>query len=69
LSVHVIEGSARVSVSDATEQLGAGSIAILAAGHPWDVTAEADSLLLVQLSWPPEAADSPGRRQAPSPLA
>ncbi len=62
LSVHVIEGSARVSAADSTEHLGKGSLAILAAGQPWEVTADGDALLLVQLSWPPEPADSPGRR-------
>lgn len=62
LSVHVLEGSARVKVADSTEQLEKGSLAILAAGHPWEVTAEDESLLLVQLSWPAEPANSTGRR-------
>jgi quercetin dioxygenase-like cupin family protein len=61
LSVHVLEGSARVTVAGSTEEVTKGSLAILAAGQAWEVTADEESLLLVQLSWPPEAADSPGR--------
>jgi quercetin dioxygenase-like cupin family protein len=56
LSVQVLEGRATVTVEDGSERLGEGSLAVVAAGHRWEVVAEDDSLLLLQLNWPPEPA-------------
>ena len=56
LSVQVIEGRATVTIEGASEALGAGSLAVIAAGHRWEVVADEETLLLVQLSWPPEPA-------------
>ena len=62
LSVHVIEGTATVTVAGTSETLHQGGLAAVGAGHAWEVVADEDALLLVQLSWPPEAADGSGRR-------
>lgn len=56
LSAHVLEGRATVSVEGATETVDSGGIAVIGAGYAWEIAADDESLLLLQLSWPPEPA-------------
>jgi quercetin dioxygenase-like cupin family protein len=56
LSAHVLEGSVTVTVEGRSEHVTSGSVALVAAGHRWEISADEESLLLVQLSWPPEPA-------------
>jgi hypothetical protein len=35
-------------------EIGEAEVAVVAPGHPWEAIAEADSLVLVHLAWPPQ---------------
>lgn len=55
LALHVLEGRLAVRVGQDGIEVGEGEVAVVPAEHPWAAVAITDGLLLVHLSWPPEA--------------
>lgn len=43
-----------VAAAQSALSFGEAEVAVVAPGHPWEAVAEADSLVLVHLAWPPE---------------
>ncbi|HUG48380.1 MAG TPA: hypothetical protein VMP67_08215 [Candidatus Limnocylindria bacterium] len=55
-SVQLLEGRAVLRLPGTEAQLGAGELAVIDAGQPWQLSAESDCALLLTLAWPREKA-------------
>lgn len=55
-SLHVLEGSAELTIDGGTRELGAGELAVVDAGFPWRLRATRDCAVLLTIAWPPEKA-------------
>jgi quercetin dioxygenase-like cupin family protein len=62
VAFQVLEGALDLRIGEEAGHLDQGQVAVIAPGHPWAANATADSLVLLQLAWPPEPASisSPG---------
>lgn len=58
VSIYVVDGSARLDVDRAEQDLGAGALAVVDAGVPWSLTADGDCSVLLTLAWPRAKAGS-----------
>jgi quercetin dioxygenase-like cupin family protein len=56
VAFHVLEGALDLRVGDDAGSIGEGGVGVIAPGHPWAAEATADSLVLLQLAWPPDPA-------------
>ena len=54
VALQVLQGRVVVRIGEETAEIGPAEVAVVAPGHPWEAVAEADSLILVHLAWPPE---------------
>ena len=54
VALQVLQGRVVVRIGEAAVEIGSAEVAVVAPGHPWEAVAEADSLILVHLAWPPE---------------
>ncbi len=50
----VREGRVTIHAGERSTDVGPGQVAAVAAGHRWWAEASDDSVLLLNLSWPPE---------------
>jgi quercetin dioxygenase-like cupin family protein len=55
VALQLLEGRLTVCVGQERIELAAGEVAVVTAEHPWIAVAAVDGLLLIGLSWPPEA--------------
>jgi quercetin dioxygenase-like cupin family protein len=58
VALQILEGRVTVRVADQSADIARGELAVVAPGQPWEAVAVAESLLLVQLAWPPEPASA-----------
>ena len=61
ICLQVLDGRVALEVGGRTVPLGAGELAVVGVGQPWQARTVAETLLLVQLSWPPEPGDTGAR--------
>jgi quercetin dioxygenase-like cupin family protein len=54
VALQALQGRVAVRIGKETAEIAEAEIAVVAPGHPWEAVAEADSLILVHLAWPPE---------------
>jgi quercetin dioxygenase-like cupin family protein len=54
VALQALQGRVVVRIGAETAEIGSAEVAVIAPGHPWEAVAEADSLVLVHLAWPPE---------------
>jgi quercetin dioxygenase-like cupin family protein len=54
VALQVLHGRVVVRIGKETAEIAEAEVAVVAPGHPWEAVAEADSLILVHLAWPPE---------------
>lgn len=54
VALQVLQGRVVVRIGEASAEIGSAEVAVVAPGHPWEAVAEADSVILVHLAWPPE---------------
>ena len=54
VALQALHGRIVVRIGAETAEIGSAEVAVIAPGHPWEAVAEADSLVLVHLAWPPE---------------
>lgn len=55
-SLHLLEGRAQVSLDADEAELGPGEVAVVDAGHRWQLRATGDCAVLLTLAWPREKA-------------
>lgn len=55
-SIHLLEGRATLRGDGEDSEMSAGDIAVINAGKPWFLTAQADCAVLLTLAWPREKA-------------
>ena len=53
-SIHVVEGSAELTVDEGTRALSTGDLAVVDAGFPWTLRAMRDCAVLLTIAWPAE---------------
>lgn len=54
VALQALQGRVTVRIGKETAEIAEAEVAVVAPGHPWEAVAEADSLILVHLAWPPE---------------
>lgn len=54
VALQALQGRVAVRIGKETAEIAEAEVAVVAPGHPWEAVAEADSLILVHLAWPPE---------------
>ena len=61
VALHVLEGRLAVHVAKTTIEVAEDEVAVVSPEQPWAASALSDGLLLIHLSWPPEAGSIEGR--------
>jgi quercetin dioxygenase-like cupin family protein len=52
--VQVLEGSLQLRAGDTSSEVEVGSLAVVGPGQAWSARTTRETLMLLQLSWPPE---------------